>query len=80
MADLTITAIRPFLPGGKDYARSRAFYQALGFKVDFDVGEVAGLSCPAGGFLLQNYHHDGWAGNFMMQLLVADLDAWWAHI
>ena len=80
MTDLAITAIRPFVPGGKDYARSKAFYEALGFTVDFDAGEVAGLSCPAGGFLLQNYHHEGWAGNFMMQLAVEDLDAWWAHL
>jgi len=80
MANLATSAIRPFVPGGKDYARSKAFYAALGFAIDFDAGEVAGMSCDSGSFLLQNYHHDGWAGNFMMQLVVEDLDAWWAHI
>ena len=80
MADLATVAIRPFVPGGKDYALSKSFYEALGFTIDFDAGEVAGLSCDSGGFLLQNYWHEGWAGNFMMQLVVEDLDAWWAHI
>lgn len=80
MGNLATSAIRPFVPGGKNYALSKAFYEALGFTVDFDVGEVAGFSCDSGGFLLQNYHHDGWAENFMMQLVVEDLDAWWAHV
>lgn len=79
--DRTVAAVRPFLPGGRDFEASKRFYQALGFTLTFDAGEVAGFDCGgAGGFLLQNYYHEGWAGNFMMQLLVADLDAWWAHI
>ena len=80
MTDLAISAIRPFLPGGRDFALSKSFYEALGFTLDFDAGEVAGFSCSAGGFLLQNFYQEGWAGNFMMQLMVADLDAWWAKI
>ena len=80
MGNLATSAIRPFVPGGKNYALSKAFYEALGFTIDFDVGEVAGLSCDSGAFLLQNYHHDGWAENFMMHLEVEDLDAWWANL
>jgi hypothetical protein len=72
--------LRPFIPGGKDYERSKRFYAALGFRMSFDAGEVSGWECDGGGFLLQNYFHEGWAQNFMMQLLVPDLDAWWAHI
>jgi hypothetical protein len=80
MPGLAISTVRPFLPGGKDYALSKRFYAALGFTVEFDAGEVAGMASPGGGFLLQNYYHEGWAGNFMMQMVVEDLDAWWAHI
>jgi hypothetical protein len=80
MGDLATVAIRPFVPGGKDYALSRSFYEALGFDVDFEGAEVTGFSCASGGFILQNYHHEGWAGNFMMQLVVENLDAWWAKI
>ena len=34
----------------------------------------------AGAFILQNHFHEAWAANCMMQLMVDDLDAWWAHI
>lgn len=69
---------RPFLPA-KDFARSRAFYEALGFSKLLD-GEVAIFAVGETSFILQNYYQQAWAENFMMQLLVDDLDAWWAHI
>ena len=31
-------------------------------------------------FLLQNYYVEDWAGNFMMHMMVNDLDAWWEHL
>jgi hypothetical protein len=70
--------IRPFLPS-KDFELSKRFYEALGFKKVLD-GEVAIFNAGSGGFILQRYFHKAWAENFMMQLMVDDLDAWWAHI
>ena len=78
--NLASTRIRAFVPGGRDYARSKAFYEALGFTVTFDAGEVAGLRHGGNEFLLQNFYNEDWAGNFMMQLEVEVLDTWWAHI
>lgn len=69
---------RPFLPT-KDFAISRAFYEALGFEKLLD-GEVAIFSVGQSRFILQRYFHKEWAENTMMQLTVDDLDAWWAHI
>ena len=69
---------RPFLPA-RDFDLSRRFYEALGFKKLLD-GEVAIFGAGAGGFILQRYYQKEWAENFMMQLMVDDLDAWWAHI
>jgi hypothetical protein len=77
---LATTAVRPFVPGGLDFDLSKRFYQALGFTMIFEVPEVAGFDNDSGGFLLQNAYFKGWAENFMMQLAVVDLDAWWAHI
>ena len=31
-------------------------------------------------FLLQNFYNPEHAGNFMMHLLVADVEAWWRHV
>ena len=72
--------MRAFVPGGRDYAASKRFYEALGFEMTFDAGEVAGFRHGASEFLLQNFYVEEWAGNFMMQLEVEDLDGWWAHI
>jgi catechol 2,3-dioxygenase-like lactoylglutathione lyase family enzyme len=72
-------AAKPFLPA-KDFALSKAFYEALGFEKLLD-SEVAIFSCgDSGGFILQNFYVRDWAENFMMQLMVDDLDAWRTHI
>jgi uncharacterized glyoxalase superfamily protein PhnB len=70
--------MRPFVPA-KDFAQSKRFYEALGFEKVLD-GEVAIFDAASGGFILQRYYQKDWAENFMMQLMVDDLDAWWAHI
>ena len=69
---------RPFMPA-KDFERSKQFYEALGFEKVLD-GEVAIFRTGSGGFILQRYFQEQWAANFMMQLMVDDLDAWWSHI
>lgn len=68
----------PFLPT-LDFEKSKQFYLALGFELTLD-SEVAIFKAGSGGFLLQRHFHKDWAGNFMMQLMVDDLDHWWSHI
>jgi len=69
---------RPFIPA-RDFDVSKRFYEALGFEKVLD-GEVAIFNAGSGGFILQRYFQKEWAENFMMQLMVDDLGAWWAHI
>jgi hypothetical protein len=68
----------PFLPA-KNFDTSKTFYETLGFKklLDADVA-IFGIGCTV--FILTSYHHEGWAENSMMQLMVDDLDVWWDHI
>ena len=70
--------MRPFLPA-RDFALSKRFYETLGFEKVLD-SEVAIFNAGSSGFILQNYYQKEWAENFMMQLMVDDLDAWWEHI
>jgi uncharacterized glyoxalase superfamily protein PhnB len=70
--------MRPFVPA-KDFEVSKSFYEAIGFEKVLD-SEVAIFNAGSGGFILQRYYVEDWANNFMMQLMVDDLDAWWAHI
>ncbi len=74
-----VVALRPFVPA-TDYAASFRFYVDLGFTA-FPLGDqLASMKLGPFGFLLQDYFAEGFAGNFMMQLLVNDLDAWWTRI
>jgi hypothetical protein len=71
-------AARPFLPA-KNFEMSKNFYETLGFKKLLE-GDVAIFGIGKSTFILQNYFHQDWADNCMMQLMVDDLDAWWDHI
>ncbi|QUD88233.1 VOC family protein [Phenylobacterium montanum] len=71
-----VLAVRPFVPA-KDFEVSKRFYQALGFRISLENAEIAAMKLGGFGFILQNYYVEEWAGNFMMQLMVRDLDAWW---
>jgi catechol 2,3-dioxygenase-like lactoylglutathione lyase family enzyme len=66
---------RPFVPA-KDLELSKRFYVRLGFEIVLD-SEVAIFRVGSSGFILSSFDQ---ADNFMMQLMVDDLDAWWAHI
>lgn len=70
--------VRPFLPA-KDFDLAKRFYETLGFEKVLD-SDVAIFRLGGGGFILQRYYQKDWADNFMMQLMVENLDAWWAHI
>ena len=69
---------RQFLPA-KDFDLSKRFYEALGFEILLDA-EVAIFGVGASSFILQRYYQKEWAENFMMQLMVDNLDDWWTHI
>ena len=67
---------RPFVPA-RDFEQSKRFYLRLGFEIILDSDEVAIFRIGASSFLLIPFDH---AEDFMMQLMVDDLDAWWARI
>ena len=69
---------RPFLPA-KDFDVSKKFYETIGFEKLLD-SDVAIFRLGSSQFILQNFYEEESAGNFMMQLMVDDLDGWWNHI
>lgn len=79
MSNLNVNALRVFVPA-KDHDVSTRFYEDLGFETVWSGHEVREMRIGGFSFFLQNYYQQGWADNFMVQLLVADLDAWWRHI
>jgi catechol 2,3-dioxygenase-like lactoylglutathione lyase family enzyme len=70
---------RAFLPS-KDFAVSKAFYVSLGFTLDFEGDDVAIFATGESEFLLTPFYQKEYAENFMMQMLVDNLDVWWTRI
>jgi hypothetical protein len=75
----TVKALRPFVPA-KDFEISKQFYADLGFRVEPLGDSLAAMHLGLHSFLLQDYYVEEWAGNFVMHMLVDDLDAWWEHL
>jgi uncharacterized glyoxalase superfamily protein PhnB len=72
-------ALRPFVPA-KDFELSKKFYLALGFKQTLEDGQIAILKLGGCSFILQNFYVKELAENFMMQLMVRNLDSWWERV
>lgn len=75
MPNLRVTEIKAFVPA-KDFALSKQFYKDLGFTMASDGGGVAYFHFGHVSFLLQDFCAESFAENFMMHILVEDVDAW----
>jgi uncharacterized glyoxalase superfamily protein PhnB len=79
MPNLNVTEIKAFVPA-KDFAASKQFYQDVGFTLASDEEGIAYFHFGDASFLLQDFYNAELANNFMMHLLVEDVDAWHAAI
>lgn len=79
MTHLHVTEIKAFVPS-RDFEVSKAFYRDLGFTMASEGGGVACFRLGHVSFLLQDFCAPGLAENFMMHLLVEDVQAWWQQV
>jgi len=79
MANLRITEIKAFVPS-KNFALSKQFYKDLGFTMASEGGGIAYFHFDHVSFLLQDFCAEAFAENFMMHILVEDVDAWWNQV
>ena len=79
MANLRVSEIKAFVPA-KDFALSKQFYKDLGFTMASEGGGVAYFHVGHASFLLQDFCAESMAENFMMHLLVEDVEAWWDQV
>jgi uncharacterized glyoxalase superfamily protein PhnB len=75
----SVKALRPFVPA-KDFEISKRFYADLGFRVEPLGDSIAAMHLGSHSFLLQDYYVEVWANNFVMHMMVDDVDAWWEHL
>jgi catechol 2,3-dioxygenase-like lactoylglutathione lyase family enzyme len=71
--------IKAFVPA-TDFELSRHFYLALGFEVPWADDRLAYVRHGHVSFLLQALDDAAFARQFQMHLLVADVNAWHAHV
>src|SRR5258708_2290991 len=79
MADMTSIQIKAFVPS-RDFELSKRFYQDLGFEIAWSSDDLAYVRHGTSSFLLQKFYVKEHTDNFMMHLLVNDVDAWWDHV
>ena len=77
--NLAAVEIKAFVPA-RDLAESKAFYTALGFEVPWSDEGLAYVRYGETSFLLQQFYVAEHAGNFMMHLLVENVDDWYRHV
>ena len=77
--NLNPVEIKAFVPA-RDFAASKAFYIALGFEVPWAGDELAYVRLGSTSFLLQKFFVPAHANNFMMHLLVENVDDWYEHV
>lgn len=71
--------IKAFVPA-RDFELSKRFYEDLGFTVTWSSDDMAELRAGSSSFLLQRFYVKEHAENFMMHMMVQNVDEWWAHI
>src|SRR5688572_22657204 len=80
MAPVDAIGLVPFVPGGKDFAKSRELFRDLGFRELWSNDGYVGFANGAARFILQDLDLPSFASNLMIAIEVSDLDAWWAEI
>ena len=79
MGNLATIEVKAFVPA-RDFELSKRFYQDLGFDLAWSSDALAYFCHGDSSFLLQNFYVKEHADNFMMHLLVEDVNAWWKYV
>ena len=79
MTNMATVEIKAYVPA-KDFELSKRFYADLGFEIAWSSDDLAHLRAGNSSFLLQRFYQKEHAENFMMHMLVQDVEAWWQHV
>jgi hypothetical protein len=77
---MKVTKLRPFIPSGKDYKLAQCFFEDLGFEKIYSDDGLSIFRIGEQEFFLQNFHNQDFQDNYMLELVVEDLDGWWSLI
>ena len=75
----TIDDFKPFVPSN-DYALSKAFYEGMGFEINWDDGGVCEVDTKFGyRFLLLPKNDNNYAHSLMLHFMVNSAQEWYEH-
>ena len=77
--NLAAVEIKAFVPA-RDFGKAKDFYARIGFEIPWSSEDLAHIRYGDTSFLLQNFYVAEHTGNFMMHLLVENVDDWYQHI
>lgn len=77
---MILSNLRPFVPSGKDFNLTKAFFLDIGFVENWGDGQLCELQFGEAKFLLQNFHNEEMQNNYMIMVTVDDLDAFHTHL
>lgn len=80
MNPLQALSLSPFVPSGKQYEASRRFFVDLGFEEMWENSGCAGFRNGTAQFILQSCDDQKFAENFMVSVVVPNLDLWWEAV
>ena len=79
MTQRSILDFKPFVPSN-DYEVSKAFYQHIGFTINWSSDEVCEVDTGFGyRFLLLPKNHNNYAHSLMLHFMVPSAQAWFDH-
>lgn len=67
-----------FVPS-REFECSLAFYQQMGWQLNWQTPVLAQLELAGHRLLLQDYYARKWAENFMLYITVSSAEAWYHH-
>jgi len=74
-----ILDFKPFVPSN-EYEVSKSFYEHMGFKINWDDGEVCEIDTQFGyRFLLLPKNHNNYAHSLMLHFMVNSAKEWYEH-
>ena len=73
-------SIEAFVPSGSDFQKSRQLFLELGFQINWESADYIGFENNDCKFILQNYDAKEFAENFMLKVIVENLDDFWQEI
>ena len=73
-------SLQPFVPSGREFDKSKQFFQELGFKISWDGGDYVGFVRDNCRFVLQKFENDAFAQNLMISVTIEDAEEFWKEM